>query len=260
MTNPKQSKTLHIETLGEELSVYDWKRLQMHSLNPTAASVFELCDGVTSPEKMAAKLDAPKELIWQSLAELEKANLLQVEAEKAFWQKDISRRQFLKAGSAVAAAAIVSIMLPSPAAAQSAPATATPTPTPIPPSGPITRTVTVGTLPADNVIYFFAFITPITDAEIAAYEATSGAITQIAWSWDSGNTNPVSGASIVLSQANGGPRAGSSVAIPAGDGSPVTSPTSNNWNGNRPYNGFEAAKAAGGAPDFVMGDVTVTLS
>jgi len=135
MTNPKKSQSLHVENLNDELSVYDWQRQQMHSLNPTAASVFELCDGKTSPEKMAVKLDAPKELVWQSLAELDKAKLLEVEAEKAFWQKDISRRQFLKVGSAVAAAAIVSIMLPSPAAAQSAPAV--PTATAIPPAANI---------------------------------------------------------------------------------------------------------------------------
>ena len=131
MTNPRKSQSLHVENLGEELSIYDWQRLQMHSLNPTAASVFELCDGETSPEQMAAKLDAPKELIWQSLAELEKAKLLDAETEEAFWQKDISRRQFIKVGAGVAAAAIVSIMLPSPAAAQSAPPV--PTATPIPP-------------------------------------------------------------------------------------------------------------------------------
>ncbi len=120
MTNPKKSQTLHVENVDEELSVYDWQRQQMHSLNPTAAQVFELCDGETSPEKMAAKLDAPKELIWQSLGELDKAKLLEVDAEKPAWhEQSISRRQFLKVGSAVAAAAIVSIMLPSPAAAQS---------------------------------------------------------------------------------------------------------------------------------------------
>ncbi|NOY99817.1 MAG: PqqD family peptide modification chaperone [Chloroflexi bacterium] len=126
MTHPKKSQTLHVENVGEELSVYDWQRQQMHSLNPTAASVFELCDGETSPEEMAENLDAPKELIWQSLGELEKAKLLEVEAEKPSWhEQSISRRQFLKVGSAVAAAAIVSIMLPSPAAAQSAPPPAT---------------------------------------------------------------------------------------------------------------------------------------
>ncbi len=119
MTNPKKSQSLHVENLNDELSVYDWQRQQMHSLNPTAASVFELCDGETSPEQMAVKLDAPKELIFQSLAELDKAKLLEVEEKKAFWQEDVSRRQFVKVGAGVAAAAIVSIMLPSPAAAQS---------------------------------------------------------------------------------------------------------------------------------------------
>lgn len=122
MTNPKKSQTLHVENLGDELSVYDWQRMQMHSLNPTAAQVFELCDGETSPEQMAARLDTPhaEAVVWQSLAELEKAKLLEVEAEKPAWHENgLSRRQFLKLGAAVTAAAIVSIVVPSPAAAQS---------------------------------------------------------------------------------------------------------------------------------------------
>ena len=258
MTNPKQSKTLHVERLGEELSVYDWKRLQMHSLNPTAASAFELCDGETSPEQMAAKLDAPKELIWQSLAELDKANLLEIEAEKAFWQKDISRRQFLKAGSAVAAAAIVSIMLPSPAAAQSAPATATPTttpptPTPIPPSGPITRTVTIGTLPVTTPTWF-AFTSAITDAMFTA----SSPITTMTISW-TGDPAPASTTFRLgqASSASGGPLSNSSFSIQAGVSSQNSADT-NDWTGGRPYNGFQLY--LNGTASWNAGDMTVSFA
>lgn len=114
--NPKQSNTLHIEMVGEELSVYDWKRLQMHSLSPTAAKVFALCDGKTSPAEISTRADLPEELVWQALDELNKANLLQ---SQMALPASMSRRQFLKLGSAAAAAAIVSIALPRPAAAQS---------------------------------------------------------------------------------------------------------------------------------------------
>ena len=46
---PRQSRTTHTEQLGDEASVYDWARAQVHALNPTAARVWRQCDGATSP-------------------------------------------------------------------------------------------------------------------------------------------------------------------------------------------------------------------
>ncbi len=51
---PRQSPTTHTEHLGDEASVYDWARAQVHALNPTAARVWRQCDGATSPEAIAA--------------------------------------------------------------------------------------------------------------------------------------------------------------------------------------------------------------
>ena len=48
---PRQSPTTHTEQLGDEASVYDWARAQVHALNPTAARVWRLCDGATSPAR-----------------------------------------------------------------------------------------------------------------------------------------------------------------------------------------------------------------
>ena len=53
---PQQSRTTHTEQLGDEASVYDWARAQVHALNPTAARVWRLCDGATSPEAIAEAL------------------------------------------------------------------------------------------------------------------------------------------------------------------------------------------------------------
>ena len=55
---PRRSSTTHTEQLGDEASVYDWARAQVHALNPTAARVWQLCDGATSPDAIAAALRA----------------------------------------------------------------------------------------------------------------------------------------------------------------------------------------------------------
>jgi hypothetical protein len=46
---PRQSPTTHTEQLGDEASVYDWARAQVHALNPTAARVWRQCDGCDEP-------------------------------------------------------------------------------------------------------------------------------------------------------------------------------------------------------------------
>jgi hypothetical protein len=58
MPHPKKIETVHVEKLDKELCIYDWQRMEVHNLNPTAAKVSELCDGQTSPAQMAEKLRA----------------------------------------------------------------------------------------------------------------------------------------------------------------------------------------------------------
>ena len=252
MTNPKKSQTLHVESLGEELSVYDWQRLQMHSLNPTASKVFEMCDGQTSPAQMAKRLKAPEAVVWQSLDELGKASLLSDAPEKPASYQNMTRQQFLKLGSAVALASIVSIVVPRPAAAQSAAAPAAAAPA----AGggatcPIVRTANVGTI--TGVVTYVGFAEgPITEAQITACAPTS-----ITYAW-TGVAVPVgiTGA-IILSQASGGPRAGTSVNFAAGTTSPQTRATAALWTGNRPYNGVET-QCIGGSWD--IGVLTITLA
>ena len=139
MTNPKQSQTVHIESLGEELSIYDWQRSQMHSLNPTAAAVWEMCDGHTSPDQMTAQLGGKltteldetqaEALVWKSLDALGKAHLLENEVVEP---AGMTRRKFVQLGAAVALPVIVSMVAPYPVAAQSPPPVAIAVPTAIP--------------------------------------------------------------------------------------------------------------------------------
>lgn len=58
MQYPQQSSTVHVETLNNELCLYDWERKHVHALNPTVAAVWQWCDGKTSPAQMAERLQA----------------------------------------------------------------------------------------------------------------------------------------------------------------------------------------------------------
>ncbi len=236
MIKPKKSPTLHVETLGDELSVYDWQHLQMHSLNPTAAKVFEMCDGQTSPEQMADCLNTPHAeiVVWQSLDELGKANLLQ---EQLVRPEGMSRRDFVKLGSAVALASIVSIVVPRPAAAQS-------------PVG--VWTVNLGTIPADFVIYYFPFQEGFITADNLAD------ITMIVYNWSG---PPAAGPGVASRLAtghdpsNGFPWAGGPALWFIN--SPYKVTNNDTWSGNRPYRGIAFQNTTG--KDWDAGFLTVTL-
>lgn len=142
MTYPKQSKTIHVENLNDELCLYDWQRKEVHALNPTAAQIWQLCDGETSPEQMADRMRASlgvdldaaqaKALVSTSLVQLQAAQLIEGHVAGA---KGVTRRQMLAWGiSALLVPTIHSLLAPSPVAAQS-PAP-TPTNTPIPTVAP----------------------------------------------------------------------------------------------------------------------------
>src|SRR5215203_3762902 len=138
MPSPKRAATVHVEQLGDEVCVYDWQRKEVHALNPTAARVWQLCDGQTSPAQIAATLQAElnvpdaEELVWLTLSKLEKAHLLAEPVVKPARRKVLPRRAFLKLGIAAALLPIVhSIVAPTPVEAQSPVPTNTPTITPV---------------------------------------------------------------------------------------------------------------------------------
>lgn len=162
MPYPKQAPTVHVEQLGDELCIYDWLRKEVHALNPTAARVWQQCDGQTSPaqiaEKLQAELNVPhaEDLVWLTLARLEKAHLLAEDVVKPVRRKVLPRREFLKLGIATALLPVLrSIVAPEPVAAQSPVPTATPTVTPTAttttiPTATATATATVTALPTDT--------------------------------------------------------------------------------------------------------------
>jgi hypothetical protein len=140
MTYPKQAASIHVEQLGSELCIYNWQRKEVHALNPTAARVWQQCDGQTSLAQIAAILQAElqvpdteaKELAWLTLAQLEKAHLLDADVVKPAHRKVLPRRAFLKLGVAAALLPMVhSIVAPTPVAAQSPLPTATASPLPL---------------------------------------------------------------------------------------------------------------------------------
>lgn len=129
MQYPKKSDKVYVEAIDQELCVYDWERQKMHTLNPTAALVWQQCDGQTAPAQMAARLEqelqAPQaeQLVWLSLDRLEKAQLLEAKATRPALGKPLTRRELLKAaGLSLALLPLVkSIVLPTPVEAQCSP-------------------------------------------------------------------------------------------------------------------------------------------
>src|SRR3954454_21948803 len=99
MVYPRQSPTVHVETLSNELCLYDWQRGQVHALNPTAALVWQHCDGATSPEAMAAvpsrelSVPEPETVVAVTLRELEREHLLAVPPGRPAGQPMPTRRE-----------------------------------------------------------------------------------------------------------------------------------------------------------------------
>ena len=256
MQHPKQIGTVHVETLDGELCIYDWQRKQVHNLNPTAARVWELCDGRTTPQEMAAQLHGDltpaqaEELVWLSLKRLEGAYLLENKVVQPAGRNVLTRREMLK-GLGVAAMmlpVVTSIVAPGPAAAQSDGGDNQP-------GGSIVRTANVTTITGRSIGLFVPFNAPITDAQIAACSPTG-----ITFSWTSGVAVPTPGdafsTTIALYQGYGHQPALATHTFGPGDTSPQGPfGNANLWTGNRPYNGIQLQ-----TDPWDVGTLTVTLS
>jgi hypothetical protein len=105
-----------------ELMVYDTQRDQAHTLNRSAALVWRHCDGKREAAQVAAHLHeemglpAEVELVWQAVARLQKAKLLQAGPGT----DSVSRRALVKKlGLAAGLAALVPVVdsISAPAAA-----------------------------------------------------------------------------------------------------------------------------------------------
>lgn len=140
----KRRDGLVVENIHDEVLVLSPERGEATALNPSAAKVFELCDGEHSLEQIKRELDdaglgpASDDTVWLALDELADAELIDLLVPRA---NHLGRRELLKlygAGAASLAAlpVVETIGTPSPDTAGSGVSPATPAPTPAPTAAP----------------------------------------------------------------------------------------------------------------------------
>jgi hypothetical protein len=115
---------LVVEELGDELLVYDSERNRAHSLNPAAAAVWELSDGVREAKELANAAGVTEDEVWRALSQLEERHLLDGDLPRRMSGPEYSRRQAMRrmgligASAAFAAPLVRSIVVPTAAHAQ----------------------------------------------------------------------------------------------------------------------------------------------
>lgn len=125
-----RSEELVIETLGDELLVYDKTNQRAHCLSTDAARVWHACDGNTDAGTMSAQLDLPLDVVRRAVDELESSGLLDQGFElvdsgsengngKAFTRREFAVRSATVGTAAAAAPLILSLAVPSAAMAAS---------------------------------------------------------------------------------------------------------------------------------------------
>src|SRR5262245_55242916 len=122
---PRRRSSTHVETLHGELCIYEWTTKTVHALNPAAARVWELCDGVTTIDEMIAAVRRDRQqpgataIVEHALAQFDRAGLLEP-GTQTFAAAMVSRRALLRRiGVAAAVPVVTSIVAPTPLAAQS---------------------------------------------------------------------------------------------------------------------------------------------
>ena len=181
---PRRSPATHTEQLGDEVSVYDSARTQVHALNPTAARVWRHCDGVTSPEAIAAVLRVEmgipeaEAVVDLTLRQLARVHLLELRVETRGDRSAPTRRWLLGRGLAAAMLpAIYSIVAPSPVDAQSLPPPAAPTLTSVSPNQGVPDTTVPVTLTGTNFVVGATTVTVnsggVSAANVVVSSATS---------------------------------------------------------------------------------------
>ena len=121
-----RKKGLVVQELSGEVLVFDRERNKAHCLNPTAALVWNHCDGKTSVADIARaiqdEVNAPvdEDVIWIGLDQLSKSHLLQERASLPEEKAGLSRREVMRRigfAAAVALPVVTSIMAPTAAQA-----------------------------------------------------------------------------------------------------------------------------------------------
>ena len=117
-----RSEGLIQERLDDELLVYDLERHQAHCLNRTAALVWEHCDGRSTAQEIARRIEprlgaADENLVKLALEQLAGKRLLQEPAAGPRAKPGLSRRELMYRLGLTAAAAvplITTILAPEP--------------------------------------------------------------------------------------------------------------------------------------------------
>ena len=116
MTITARTKDLIVQSIDGEVCVYDLVNKKCHVLNKTSALVWKLCDGHSTLEEMAAKLEqfdlpADRDIVLLALDQLEKAGLLENAAPKLALTPAASRRSLIgKLGAVAGAAALLPLI------------------------------------------------------------------------------------------------------------------------------------------------------
>lgn len=117
-----------IETVGDEIVIYDVKNQHCYSLNPTSATIWNLCDGQTTPAEMVLLLkqahtlsdEEANAVIDSSLEQLTQAELLVDDhPHRVQSQPSVNRRTLLKALGGMISLPVISSIVMQPAIAQS---------------------------------------------------------------------------------------------------------------------------------------------
>jgi hypothetical protein len=118
---------LIIQEVDGEILIYDQKTDKAHCLNPTAAKVWNYCDGETpladACSALSHDLETPvdEKLVWYAVDQFSKDNLLEKEIElPAFIIPGMNRRQMVRTlglAAVVAVPLVTSIVAPTPAQA-----------------------------------------------------------------------------------------------------------------------------------------------
>ena len=124
----RDDEAIVAQEVHDEFVVYDLSRHKVHSLNTTAATVWQWCDGQTPLAEMTRRLgtelaldrERAEPLLYLALDQLEQAKLLEAYVARPAAYRMVRRRQILRLVAAGLVPVVASALAPSAAEAQSA--------------------------------------------------------------------------------------------------------------------------------------------
>ena len=126
-----RNEELVVKELPEEVLVYDLRQHKAHCLNQTAAFIWHHCDGYTTVDEIAKRMEkewrtpVSEDAVWFALNKLSKADLLEERIALPAAKAALSRRSAVRRlgmGSLLAIPVVMSIVSPTAMAQASIPA------------------------------------------------------------------------------------------------------------------------------------------